>query len=255
MARLLGLQTLQRVRRMGISVFHRSFVIPGELASMASPSGEPPLAEGKMVCSSHIIMARQAYTGRNFSADAKTTEEHGGVLDKLRGAAGKGTPDAVLEVIDGHGSEFGEAEVEEALQQLSTLAKEWSAEDKKSLHGAPGLQALIDMVILGRNRFQTRQLTNILQLAADLALDDQALLDRVSQTLISSVEKMPPNELTQMATSLMRLDHSPSVVLFDAIQKRIVDISDSVSTEEKSALEKSFSKLGYNHDAITKEVS
>lgn len=65
------------------------------------------------------------------------------MLDKLRGAAGKGTPDAVLEVLDEHGSDFGELEVEEALQQLSTLAKGWSAEDKKSLHGAPGLQALI----------------------------------------------------------------------------------------------------------------
>jgi hypothetical protein len=64
-------------------------------------------------------------------------------LDKLKQATGKGTPDAVLEVIDEHGSDFGEAHVEEALQQLSTLAKGWSTEDKKGLHGARGLQTLI----------------------------------------------------------------------------------------------------------------
>lgn len=56
------------------------------------------------------------------------------------------------------------------------------------------------------------------------------------------------------ATSLMRLDHSPSIVLFDAIQSRIVEISDSVTPEEKHALEKAFSKLGYGHEAISKKV-
>lgn len=56
------------------------------------------------------------------------------------------------------------------------------------------------------------------------------------------------------ATSLERLDHSPSIVLFDAIQSRIVEIADSVKPDEKQALEKAFSKLGYGHDAISKKV-
>ncbi len=56
------------------------------------------------------------------------------------------------------------------------------------------------------------------------------------------------------ATSLMRLDNSPSIVLFDAIQSRIVEISKSVKPEEKEALEEAFNKLGYGHEAISKKV-
>ncbi len=56
------------------------------------------------------------------------------------------------------------------------------------------------MVIMGRGRFQAGQLTNILQLAADLQLDDQTLLDRVSQTLMTRIGTMTAEELTQLVS-------------------------------------------------------
>ncbi len=39
------------------------------------------------------------------------------------------------------------------------------------------------------------------------------------------------------------------MVLFDAVQQRVVEVSDSVSPEEKSALEAAFRDLGYGHKA------
>lgn len=74
------------------------------------------------------------------------SQEDSVALKKLRAVAGKGPPDTVLEIIKEHGEEFGEAEVEEALNQFSSLAKGWSIEDKKSLHGDKDLQALIGTV-------------------------------------------------------------------------------------------------------------
>lgn len=56
------------------------------------------------------------------------------------------------------------------------------------------------------------------------------------------------------ATGLAELEHSPSVILFDAIQERAVKISDDFSPEQKKGLEKAYQKLEYDHDTISKEL-
>lgn len=50
------------------------------------------------------------------------------------------------------------------------------------------------------------------------------------------------------------MEHSPSIVLFEAIQNRAVEVQSDFSKEEKSTLEKAFSKLGYSHDKISSEL-
>ena len=47
------------------------------------------------------------------------------------------------------------------------------------------------------------------------------------------------------ASGLADLEHSPSVVLFDALQKRAKDIDADFSEEQKTELKKAFEKLGY----------
>lgn len=47
------------------------------------------------------------------------------------------------------------------------------------------------------------------------------------------------------ATGLATLEHSPSVVLFEALQKRADDIKDDFSEEQIQDLKKAYSKLGY----------
>lgn len=99
-----------------------------------------------------MVALGDLYISHGQSSDWWNADEHSQgqedsiALKKLKAVGGKGTPDNVLDIIKEHGTEFGEAEVEEALHQLSSLAKGWSTEDKKSLHGAVDLQALIGMV-------------------------------------------------------------------------------------------------------------
>lgn len=47
------------------------------------------------------------------------------------------------------------------------------------------------------------------------------------------------------ASGLADLEHSPSVVLFDALQKRAKDIDADFSEEQKKELKTAFEKLGY----------
>lgn len=56
------------------------------------------------------------------------------------------------------------------------------------------------------------------------------------------------------ATGLAELEHSPSVILFDAISERAIEISGDFSPEQKQGLEKAYKKLEYDHDAISKEL-
>ena len=56
------------------------------------------------------------------------------------------------------------------------------------------------------------------------------------------------------ASGLAEMEHSPSVIFFEAVQKRAVALKSDFSSEQKAALEKAFHKLGYNHDDISKKV-
>lgn len=47
------------------------------------------------------------------------------------------------------------------------------------------------------------------------------------------------------ATGLAALEHSPSVVLFEALQKRADDIKKDFSEDQIQSLKKAFGKLGY----------
>lgn len=60
--------------------------------------------------------------------------------------------------------------------------------------------------------------------------------------------------LVVQATGLSLADHSPSVILFDTIQKRAVELAPDFSSEQKSALEKAFKSFDYDHKDISSEL-
>lgn len=51
--------------------------------------------------------------------------------------------------------------------------------------------------------------------------------------------------MLEQATGLAAMDHSPSVVLFEALQKRANDIEKDFSQDQQTALKSAFEKLGY----------
>lgn len=157
----------------------------------------------------------------------------------------------LLEVVERHGKEFRETDV---INAFTSMAK-WkdSAGNTDVLHSKP-FQTLVDMVIMGLKRFSNSELTSVIKAAGTLQFDDDMLLDRTSQQLMLSVHKMSAEELYNLATGLAELEHSPSVILFDAIQDRAAQVSDDFSPEQKKDLEKAYQKLEYDHETISKAL-
>jgi len=157
----------------------------------------------------------------------------------------------LLEVVEKHGNEFKESDV---VTTFLTIA-DWdhTTGNHEVLQSKP-FQTLVDMVIMGLKRFSNQELSSIIKAAGTLQFDDDMLLDRTSQQLMLTVHKMKAEELYNLATGLAELEHSPSVILFDAISERATEISGDFSPEQKQGLEKAYQKLDYGHEAISKEL-
>lgn len=56
------------------------------------------------------------------------------------------------------------------------------------------------------------------------------------------------------AIGLAETEHSPSVILFEAISNRAVELSGEIDSDQKKALEKAFQKLGYEHKKLSSQA-
>lgn len=61
------------------------------------------------------------------------------------------------------------------------------------------------MAILGRRRFNARLLTSIVQSAAALKFEDEALTDKISENLLQRIHKLDAIEVTDLVNSLLFL--------------------------------------------------
>ena len=61
------------------------------------------------------------------------------------------------------------------------------------------------MAILGRKRFNARLLTSIIQSAAKLKYDDEALTDKLSENLLQRMHRLDAVEVTDLV-QLFRID-------------------------------------------------
>ena len=59
------------------------------------------------------------------------------------------------------------------------------------------------MVILGRRRFNARGLTNVIQSAAELKFADEGLIDKISQNLLTRMDKLDAIEVTDLVNGLI----------------------------------------------------
>lgn len=188
----------------------------------------------------------------HFSQQGFASSADSSKIDKaLKKAIDSHDAQQLLEVIERHGKEFRETDVISAFTSMTKWKD--SAGNADVLHSKP-FQTLVDMVIMGLKRFSNSELTSVIKAAGTLQFDDDMLLDRTSQQLMLSVHKMSGKELYNLATGLAELEHSPSVVLFDAIQERAAQVSDDFTPEQKKDLEKAYQKLEYDHETISKAL-
>lgn len=90
------------------------------------------------------------------------------------------------------------------------------------------LYSCADMAIMGRRRFNARLLTTIVQSAAELKFSDEALLDKLSQNLLSRMDKLDAIEVTDLVTS-------PTTLL--SKQSRVVGYEQSASSFHSQAMQ------------------
>ncbi|KAK9805665.1 hypothetical protein WJX72_010802 [[Myrmecia] bisecta] len=198
---------------------------------------------------------------RPMSAQASETPrdaEHvhlGNEVDKELLRAAESGVDQLFYQVESHGDTFTELNVATTYEQLAKLAEGMSEEEKKQkIHDNKSFQTLVDMTIAGSSRFHSKQLTNIVKSLSSLDFDEDMLLDRISQTLLKRLSSATPDEVVALATGLADIGSSPSVVLFDALQKRAIELKDKVSQDQKTALEQAYDKLGYGHEGISEKI-
>ncbi|KAK9792761.1 hypothetical protein WJX73_009565 [Symbiochloris irregularis] len=160
-------------------------------------------------------------------------------------ASAKGTHEALYDVVKLHGEEFTETNVATTFNQLAKIAEQKGDDGKAAIQKDPTFHTLIDMVVMGRRRYDVKQLALILRSLAELGFDNDMVFDRMSQHIMDKLPKADPKALVDLATGLAVMGHSPSIVLFEAIQKQALQQKGDLSKAEKEELVKAFSKLGY----------
>lgn len=68
----------------------------------------------------------------------------------------------------------------------------------QKLYSAKSSLLVADMVILGRRRFNARGLTSVVQSAAELKFADEGLMDKISQNLLTRMDKLDAIEVTDL---------------------------------------------------------
>jgi hypothetical protein len=216
----------------------------------------PAIAAGVWQTSWNFQPAASFASKPASAEEAPYDDEHVNIpheVDKaLMKASEKGGIDALFKVVEEHGEDFNEGNVTTAFHELAKVVQ--SGQDKENVHVNETFQTLVDMVILGRRRFSATQLTSIVKSAADLGFDEEALLDKLGQALITKVDRLEPQEVVDLVTGLASAEHSPSVVLFDAIQKRAEAIAGGFSDEQKAQLDQAYAKLDLEYKDITKKL-
>lgn len=200
-----------------------------------------------------LLQTHRGYGKQPAAQDTPHDHEHvhieNEIEKELQRAGDRGGIRALLQVIESHGEDFDEMNVATAFHELAKVGKGKSDKELEEMHVHDTFQSLVDMVILGRRRFNARLLTNIIQSAAELKFDDEALMDKISQNLITRIDKLDAIEVSDLATGLAALEHSPSVILFEALQKRAGDLEGELDDKQIKAMKEAFKSLGYKEYA------
>lgn len=196
-----------------------------------------------------LLQSARWYGKQPAAQDTPHDHEHVNIENEiekeLQRAGDRGGIKSLLQVIESHGEDFDEMNVATAFHELAKVAKGKDDKELEEMHVHDTFQSLVDMVVLGRRRFNARLLTNIIQSAADLKFDDESLMDKISQNLMTRMEKLDAVEVTDLATGLAALEHSPSVVLFEALQKQAGKLEGELDEEKRKAMKDAFKSLGY----------
>lgn len=104
------------------------------------------------------------------------------------------------------------------------------------------------MVLAGLHRYPQEALVKVVEDCGRLGLDDTMLLDEIGRHLMGRLPDMPAAELAGLVRGYAGTNHSPSILLFEAISDRLKELrGEGLDDETKKALDDAFEALGYEH--------
>lgn len=81
------------------------------------------------------------------------------------------------------------------------------------------------------------------------ARSEEMLLDEVGRHVMRHVDRLAAADIAQLAGGLAALDHSPGVVLFDAMAARAAAIAADFTPEQRQQVAAAYAALGYGRKA------
>lgn len=176
----------------------------------------------------------------------------GNEVDKLLllGAEKEGVS-GVLKVVRDHGLTFNEVNMRTAFEQLAKLSKGLPREEVEAqVIGNKTFNDLTLRVIETVEDFHAKNLTEIIECCGKLRYENLDLLDAISRHLVSKADAMSAKEISELVGGLAIVDHSPSVVLFDALSARVKQIGSEFTDKQRKIVEDGFKELGYEGKSL-----
>lgn len=170
---------------------------------------------------------------------------------QLEQAARERGAEGLLELVDQHGWHMSPQNVLTAWRMLETHAEE-AADREEVIRQAlahPALQALVDQVLAGMRLFPPSALTEVVSAAAALDVKRDSsidmLLDEVGRHLMGEVDELSPADISRLVGSYGKLDHSPGLVLFDALSAKAAKHGGDFDNGQRAAVSGGLRILGY----------
>jgi hypothetical protein len=168
-----------------------------------------------------------------------------GIAQKLTKAGETQDLSAVMNVIESAGEEFDRGAVEAALMQVERCVEGMSAEQlQDKVHKTKTFQMLADMAVSTAADAPPDVLARTIGVCGRLGCD-QIVLDSLARHLITGVDKLQPEQMQQLVEGLNRADHSPGVLLLDAIQERLQGLGSEVQQQQADSIKEGLRGLGH----------
>lgn len=151
---------------------------------------------------------------------------------------------AVLALVEGEGGRFTERNVLSAIQAVAEASNRQGASGSDIVR-SPGFQTLVDMMLAGLMRFEPGLLAQAVRSCGELGASEEMLLDEIGRHLMKFVDQLTAADVAALVHGYALLDHSPSVVLFDALAARAAEVADDFTAEQRAQLVSGYERLAY----------
>eukprot|EP00775_Hariotina_reticulata_P013666 gene13666-13788_t len=153
---------------------------------------------------------------------------------------------AVLSIVEEFGETFNDALVEKALAQIQKCASSMNREQLEKLHTNSSFQMLADMAVSIASTSPPKVLAKTLAALGKLNFADQVVLDELARNLMSGVHDLDPLDMQQLVEGMCQVDHSPSVLLLDAIHERLQGLGTKVEQQQADSIKANMRSLGHD---------